>query len=72
MPPALVGILAVGAVLKNAVDGVAGGKHRLAARFYVGAGVGIKTGVAMLVIAVEGQIPPGAISSGSASRARIT
>ena len=30
--PALVGILAVGAVLKNAVDGVAGGKHRLAAR----------------------------------------
>ena len=49
----------MGAVLKNAVDGVAGGKHRLAARFYVGAGVGIKTGVAMLVIAVEGQIPPG-------------
>ena len=57
--PALVGILAVSAVLKNAIDGVAGGKHRLAARFYVGAGVGIKTGVAMLVIAVEGQIPPG-------------
>ena len=45
--PALVGILAVGAVLKNAVDGVAGGKHRLAARFHVGAGVGVKTGVAV-------------------------
>ena len=57
--PALVGILAVGAVLKNAVDGVAGGKHRLAAGFHVGAGMGVKTGVAMLVIAVEGQIPPG-------------
>ena len=49
----------MGAVFKNAVDGVAGGKHRLAARFHVGAGVGVKTGVAVLVIAVEGQIPPG-------------
>ena len=49
----------MGAVFKNAVDGVAGGKHRLAARFHVGAGVGIKTGVAVRIIAVEGQIPPG-------------
>ena len=40
--PALVGILAVGAVLKNAVDGVAGGKHRLAARFHISAGMGVK------------------------------
>ena len=52
--PALIGVLAVGAVFKNAVDGVAGGKHRLAARFYVGAGVGVKAGVAVLVIAVKG------------------
>ena len=49
----------MGAVLKNAVDGVAGGKHCLAARFHVGAGMGIKTGVAVFVIAIEGQIPPG-------------
>ena len=49
----------MGAVLKNAVDGVAGGKHRLAARFHVGAGVGIKTGVAMFIVAVKGQVPPG-------------
>ncbi len=69
--PALVGLHAVGAVLVNAVDGVAGRKHSLAARFYVGAGVGIKTGVAMLVIAVEGQIPPRGNLLRVAKRARM-
>ena len=49
----------MGAVLKNAVDGVAGGKHRLAARFHVGAGVGVKTGVAVFIVAVKGQVSPG-------------
>ena len=44
----------MGAVFKDAVDGVAGGKHRLAARFHVGTGVGIKAGVAVLIVAVEG------------------
>ena len=49
----------MGTVLENAVDGVAGGKHCFAAGFHVGAGVGIKAGVAVRIIAVKGQVSPG-------------
>ena len=58
--PALVGIFAVGAVLKDAVDGIAGGKHGLAAGLHICAGMGVEAGVPVLIVAVEGQIAPGA------------
>ena len=48
--PALVGPDAVGVVLINAVDGVAGRKDSLAAGLNVGMGMGEEAGVAVLVI----------------------
>src|SRR5699024_11156147 len=56
--PALVGVFPVGAVFKDAVDGVAGGKDRLAPGLDVGRGVGVIAGIPVLVVAVEGQIAP--------------
>lgn len=54
--PALVGPDAVGVVLVNAVDGVAGRKDSLAAGLNVGMGMGEEAGVAVLVIGVVGQV----------------
>src|SRR5699024_11969962 len=56
--PALVGVFPVGAVFKDAVDGVAGGKDRLAPGLDVGRGVGVIAGIPVMVVEVEGQIAP--------------
>lgn len=54
--PALVGPDAVGVVLVNAVDGVAGRKDSFAAGLNVGMGMGEEAGIAVLVIGVVGKV----------------
>ena len=52
--PALIGVLAVGAVFKNAVDGVAGGKHQMCIRdrYYPGLAILVFLALDFLVLAV--------------------